>query len=183
MLLPHLVVAVLLTAVPPQEQVRSEALASGYQEAFVNVAGPAAREIHAGYDIPASTTVAQAILESNWGRSGLSANDRNFFGFKCVAADRPGPIASGCHAYDSTECTPDCHPVTAYFRVYPAMSDSFRDYGRLLTSSGLYDHALPFRHDPKAFITAVAHPYATDPAYAAKVIALMDRYDLYKWDS
>ncbi|MGW3993119.1 glucosaminidase domain-containing protein [Amycolatopsis sp. NPDC004772] len=171
---------------PLQEQQRSaaESAAPGsYQEDFVAVAGPAAQRVRDDYDIPASTTVGQAILESNWGRSGLSANDRNYFGFKCVDAGSPGPIAVGCHAYDTTECTPGCHTVTAWFRVYASMEDSFRDYARLLTTSGLYDHALPYRHDPRAFITAVAHPYATDPDYAAKVIGLMDSYDLYRFDS
>jgi flagellum-specific peptidoglycan hydrolase FlgJ len=154
------------------------------QQDFINVAGPAAEIVMAQFDIPASVTIGQAILESDWGNSELAAKDKNYFGFKCVNANSPGPIAIGCNPYETTECTPDCHPVTAYFRVYASMTDSFRDYATLLTRSGLYDSALPHRHEPDAFIRAVAAAgYATDPNYANKVINLMTTWNLYRFDT
>ncbi|MFC4087228.1 glucosaminidase domain-containing protein, partial [Amycolatopsis samaneae] len=153
------------------------------EEDFIAVAGPAAQRVRAEYDIPASVTVGQAAHESRWGASGLSTADRNYFGFKCTSATNPGPIATGCHPYQTTECTPTCHPVTAYFRVYRSMEDSFRDYGRLLTTSPNYAGALPFRHDPDRFIREVAKKYATDGSYADKVISLMRRYNLYRFDT
>ncbi|MET8852569.1 glucosaminidase domain-containing protein [Amycolatopsis sp. NPDC004625] len=156
----------------------------GYQESYVGVASPIARALHTAYDIPASVAVAQSVLESNWGRSKLSADERNYFGFKCVTPTSPGPIAVGCARYPATECVPaPCHPVDAYFRSYASIDDSFRDYGRLLTTSSNYAPALPVRHDPDAFIRAVARKYATDPEYANKVIRLMNLYDLRRFDS
>ena len=181
----HIGLAAVLVFSPviDQDSVRSAALDSGYQESYVGEAGPIARAIHAAYDIPASVTVAQSILESNWGRSRLSANELNYFGFKCVTPASPGPIALGCARYPTTECVPaPCHPVDAYFRTYASIDDSFRDYGRLLTTSPNYAAALPVRSDPDAFVRAVARKYATDPEYANKVIRLMDLYDLRRFD-
>ncbi|SFW58038.1 glucosaminidase domain-containing protein [Amycolatopsis australiensis] len=182
----HIGLAALLVVVPPIDQasVREAALDAGYQAAYVDMAGPIARAIHAAYDIPASVTVAQSILESNWGRSKLSTAERNYFGFKCVAPASPGPIALRCAQYPTTECVPaPCHQVDAYFRSYASIDDSFRDYGRLLTTSANYSAALPLRADPDAFIRAVGRKYATDPEYANKVIKLMDLYDLRRFDA
>jgi flagellum-specific peptidoglycan hydrolase FlgJ len=182
----HIGLAALLAVVPPpidQASVRDAALSSGFQEAYVGEAGPIARAIHTAYDIPASVTVAQSILESNWGRSKLSTAELNHFGFKCVTPTSPGPIALRCARYPTTECIPaPCHPVDAFFRSYASVFDSFRDYGRLLTTSSNYAAALPVRDDPDAFIRAVARKYATDPEYANKVIRLMDLYDLRRFD-
>ncbi|WP_103355168.1 glucosaminidase domain-containing protein [Amycolatopsis sp. CA-128772] len=182
----HIGLAALLVVVPPpidQGSVRQAALGSGFQEAYVGTAGPIARTIHAEYAVPASVTVAQSILESNWGRSKLSTAERNYFGFKCVTPTSPGPIALKCAQYPTTECIPaPCHPADAYFRSYASIDDSFRDYGRLLTTSPNYAAALPVRTDPDAFIRAVAKKYATDPEYANKVIRLMNLYDLRRFD-
>src|SRR5436853_386170 len=52
------------------------------------------------FRVPASVTIAQAILESGWGRSGLTVNDKNFFGIKCFTPV-PGPISIGCHSYST----------------------------------------------------------------------------------
>ena len=156
---------------------------AGFQDAFVGWAGPLAQQIHNTYDIPASVTLAQSILESDWGRSTLATAERNLFGFKCVAPDNPGPIATHCATYPTTECAPPpCHPVDAFFRSYGSIEDSYRDYGRLLTTSANYAAALPSRHDPDAFIRAVAQKYATDPGYADKVIQLMDTFGLRRFD-
>ncbi|MGW5719751.1 glucosaminidase domain-containing protein [Amycolatopsis sp. NPDC003865] len=182
----HIGLAAVLVVVPPIDQtsVRDAALSSGFQEAYVDSTSPIARAIHAAYDIPASVTVAQSILESNWGRSKLSVNELNYFGFKCVTPASPGPIAVRCARYPTTECVPSpCHPVDAFFRSYASVSDSFRDYGRLLTTSANYAAALPVRDDPDAFVRAVARKYATDPEYADKVIRLMDLYDLRRFDA
>ena len=131
----HIGLAAVLLVVPPIDQasVRDAALSAGFQEAYVGAAGPIALRIHAAYDIPASVTVAQSILESNWGRSKLSTAERNYFGFKCVTPTSPGPLALRCARYPTTECIPaPCHPVDAFFRSYASVDDSFRDYGRLV---------------------------------------------------
>ncbi|OLR93143.1 glucosaminidase [Actinokineospora bangkokensis] len=141
-----------------------------------------ARAVAAEFRVPASVALAQAALESGWGHSDLAVQDHNLFGFKCSAAG-PGPVAVGCRDHPTTECTPECHPASASFRVYDAPLSSFRDYGRVLTTSPYYASALPLRSDPNAFITEVAKKYATDPGYADKVIRLMREHDLYRVDA
>jgi flagellar protein FlgJ len=150
-------------------------------EKYLTVAEPAARAIAAEFAIPASVAAAQSILESAWGHSTLATADNNFFGFKCKTYGH-GPIAIGCREYPTTECDTECHPAVAIFRVYASMTDSFRDYGRHLTTSPYYAAALAFADDPDAFITEVGKRYATDPEYAPKVIRLMVKYNLYRFD-
>ncbi|WP_219825985.1 glucosaminidase domain-containing protein [Nonomuraea typhae] len=172
-----------------QQKNREAALSStqrslaAYQEEFINAAGPAAQAVQAEFRVPASVATGQAILESNWGRSTLSVNDKNYFGFKCTSPGAPGPIAIGCHKYSTTECTPTCHTVDAYFRVYASMRDSFRDYGRLLNSNPVYAPAFQHLNDPDEFIRKIGAHYATDPQYANKVISLMRNWNLYRFNT
>ncbi|HET9140296.1 glucosaminidase domain-containing protein [Actinophytocola sp.] len=154
---------------------------AGVESEFIRVAAPAAQAVMAGYRVPAAVGLAQAILESNWGRSALSTAGKNFYGFKCANAGTPGPIAIGCRPYPTRECTPVCAPVTAYFRVYASMADSFADYGRHLSTSPYYASAFRYLTDPDRFAREVARRYATDPAYADKVIRLMVTWNLYQF--
>src|SRR3954447_24781276 len=86
--------------------------------------------------VPASITLAQAILESGWGTTPIS-DANNYFGIKAVDhGDGPfdvGPIASG-HILAETEEFEHGHSVTivAAFRKYATMADSFRDHGHFL---------------------------------------------------
>ncbi|GAA3024308.1 glucosaminidase domain-containing protein [Actinokineospora globicatena] len=171
------------TADPLVRQVRGSAAAKALARVqYLDRAAPLARAVAAEYGIPASVTAGQSILESSWGQSRLAVNDLNYFGFKCTSAG-PGPFAVGCHDYPTTECTPDCHQVQALFRVYDSMQASFRDYGRVLSTSKNYIAALPLAHDPNAYVTEVARKYATDPLYAGKVIRIMQENDLYRLDA
>ncbi|GLW91117.1 glucosaminidase domain-containing protein [Actinokineospora globicatena] len=170
-------------ATAAQAYAEAQAAATPSQNAYIAVAGPAAQRVQVTYNIPASVTVAQSILESGWGTSGLTSVHKNYFGFKCASPTNPGPIAIGCRNLGTEECTPNCHGTTAYFRVHRSMEDSFRDYGRLLTTSSLYAHALPHRTDPDRFIQEIGWRYATDPNYANKIITLMRDHDLYRFNA
>ncbi|MBM7771158.1 flagellar protein FlgJ [Actinokineospora baliensis] len=178
----RLTVAVLAMAALVFGPAQASAGTRAAQQEYLAQAGPLARAVAAEFGVPASVAAGQSILESSWGQSRLAVNDRNFFGFKCTAAG-PGPMATACHDYPTTECTPDCHQVQALFRVYDSMQASFRDYGRVLSTSKNYAAARPLAHDPNAFVTEVARKYATNPTYAAKVIRIMQENDLYKLDA
>lgn len=149
---------------------------------FVLDAVAPARDSFREYRVPTSVTIAQAILESGWGRSLLTVNDNNYFGFKCGSG--PGPIATGCRDYPTTECNAQgCYRTTAGFRVYASMTDSFRDHGRVLATLSRYRAAFDHVDDPDAFVAEVHRAgYATDPAYTDKLIRLMRLYDLYQYD-
>jgi flagellar protein FlgJ len=70
---------------------------------FLAASIPAAQQSQRETKVPTSVTLAQAILESGWGRSSLSANDRNFFGMKCFN-NATGSYAAGCKSYSTQEC-------------------------------------------------------------------------------
>ncbi|MCP2205584.1 glucosaminidase domain-containing protein, partial [Lentzea flava] len=154
------------------------------QQEYIAFVSATAQRVHQEFDLPASVAVGQSAHESRWGNSGLATSHKNYFGIKCVNPSSPGPIAIGCKNMNTEECQPTCGPTTAYFRVYRSMEDSFRDWGRMITTSSNYASALPYRHDPDAFIREVAKRYATDNNdYAGKVIRIMQQYNLYQLDN
>jgi flagellar protein FlgJ len=138
------------------------------------------------YGVPASTTIAQAILESGWGRSSLSVTDRNFFGIKCQGSSY-GSLATGCHVYNTTECgstAASCFATSASFRTYATMANSFRDHGKFLKVNSRYKPAFVYTRDANKFIWTVWKAgYATDPNYFTKITGLMATYDLYQYDT
>jgi uncharacterized protein YraI len=135
------------------------------------------------FRVPASVTIAQAILESGWGRSGLTANDRNFFGIKCFNGS-PGAIATGCHSYATHECVGTvCKPTTASFRSYASAVDSFRDHGHFLTVNRRYAPAFAVTGNADQFLFQMWKAgYATSPTYVQNVTAVMKKYNLYQYD-
>lgn len=130
-----------------------------------------AREQMRLYNIPASVTLAQGLLESGAGRSILAREGNNHFGIKCHS-DWEGP---GMLRNDDmpNEC----------FRVYDSAEDSFRDHSLFLRRKR---YAPLFDIDPADY-SGWAHGlkkcgYATDPNYANKLISIIELYALYKFD-
>jgi uncharacterized protein YraI len=153
-------------------------------EQFLAASIPAAQQSRRDTGVPASVTLAQAILESGWGRSSLSANDRNFFGMKCFN-NAPGQYAAGCRSYSTQECNAlgACTTTVATFRTYTSSAASFRDHGASLRSLSRYAAAFNYTTNPNQFIAEVHKAgYATDPQYTTKVVALMTKYNLYQYD-
>jgi len=69
------------------------------------------------------------------------------------------------------------------FRAYKTIAESFVDHGSFFVENGRYAAAMVVKSDPRQFARAINRAgYATDPAYASKLIGLMDRYDLYRYD-
>jgi Mannosyl-glycoprotein endo-beta-N-acetylglucosaminidase len=152
--------------------------------AFLDAAAGPAQASQRDFKVPASVTLAQAILESGWGRSKLSFNDRNYFGMKCFG--NPGTIASGCHDYVTQECnqtTLACWTIVDSFRVYNSPTDSFRDHGRQLATLTRYRAAFNHEKNPNQFAAEVHKAgYATDPNYTTLLTGVMARFDLYRYD-
>lgn len=136
---------------------------------FISAIAPAARQLAAQTKIPASFTVAQAALESGWGKSALVTVACNLFGVK---ADRSwsGPTVS----MPTTEYVAGKEVTqVALWRKYGNWLASLEDRARFLLDNPRYKAA--FAHvDGEAFAVAVqAAGYATDPNYAAKIIAII----------
>ncbi|WP_051367317.1 sporangiospore maturation cell wall hydrolase GsmA [Hamadaea tsunoensis] len=152
--------------------------------AFIaRVAGPA-RVSRQRFGVPASVTIAQAILESGWGSSPLTVKDHGYFGMKCFGD--PGRVAVGCSAYATRECAGrgHCWNTRDVFRAYRNATDSFVDHGRLLALYDRYATAMKYRKAPERFARELQRAgYATSPTYAAALIGIMRQFQLYKYDS
>lgn len=116
-------------------------------------------------------TVAQFLLESDWGRRGIgSAN--NFFGIKA----RDGEPSVSVQTTEYVNGKPV--KVEQRFRAYNSMAESFANHARLIcdrTVDGkkIYAAALSHPSDPIAFAHALTGVYATDPDYGKKLVAIM----------
>jgi flagellar protein FlgJ len=155
----------------------------GGNQGFINAHAPAAQAGDRATGVPASVTLAQAILESGWGRGALAREDHNLFGMKCFGS--PGDHAIGCRDYATFECSPTggCFDMNATFRAYADVEDSYRDHGDLLANWSRYATAMKHADDPRRFAREIHKAgYATDPKYADKLIGIMDDYDLYRFD-
>lgn len=149
---------------------------------FIEWAAEHAEPSRRAHRVPASVTVAQAINESGWGGSALTEHGNAYFGIKCFGT--PGGIAVGCRPYDTRECDDDdCFATTGTFRVYPSAARSFADHGNFLVVNPRYRPAFDHTGDPNRFAREIHKAgYATDPSYSDKLIALMRKYDLYRFD-
>ena len=152
---------------------------------FIAAAVPGAQLGWRQYGVPPSVTIAQAILESGWGHSGLAAVDKNYFGIKCFNGVH-GTLANGCHVYQTNECTKagKCFGTTGAFRTYASMAHSFRDHGNFLKVNSRYAPAFAYTRDANKFIWAVWKAgYATDPNYYTKITGIMAANGLYRYDT
>ena len=123
--------------------------------------------------VPASITLAQGLLESNAGRSAMAQKARNHFGIKCHR-DWTGKTMN-FKAETPSEC----------FRVYPRVEDSFKDHSDFLRYQNRYKALFDLdKTDYKGWARGLkAAGYATDPKYPAKLIKLIEEYELYRFDS
>jgi flagellum-specific peptidoglycan hydrolase FlgJ len=155
--------------------------ASGYgshaEQAFINEVAPWAMAAQRRYGVPASVTIAQAIDESGWGQSVLATRDHNLFGIK--GAGPAGSDLVPTREYQAGQLVSQ----TSEFRMYHNIAESVDDHGKLLATSQYYRQAMAERRDPNAFAAALTGVYATDPQYGAKLVGLMQRYDLYRYDT
>lgn len=154
-------------------------------EQFIKAAVPGAQQGWREYGVPPSVTIAQAILESGWGRSTLSGTHRNYFGIKCQNG-KWGKLANGCAVYNTQECTKagNCFSTTGAFRTYTSMANSFRDHGNFLKVNSRYRPAFKYTKQANHFIWNVWKAgYATDPNYYGKITGIMAKNKLYQYDT
>lgn len=124
------------------------------------------------YGIPASIKLAQAILESGSGKGKLATQANNHFGIKCQNVWNGETITHTDDALD--EC----------FRKYDSADESFKDHSLFLTSRAHYNPLFYLEpNDYKSWANGLKKAgYATDPNYPNKLISLIERYELYKYD-
>ena len=124
------------------------------------------------YDIPASISLAQGILESGMGYSRLAVEANNHFGIKCHSE------WEGKRIYHDDDEKGEC------FRVYKDPRTSYRDHSLFLTSRSRYNLLFDLKiNDYKGWAKGLKKAgYATDPKYSNKLINLIERYSLDRFD-
>jgi len=124
------------------------------------------------WNIPASITLAQGLLESGAGKSDLAIRGNNHFGIKCH--DWTGPTMH--HDDDRRK---EC------FRVYNSAYESYEDHSKFLASRERY-RSLFFldKTDYKGWARGLkAAGYATNPKYPQRLIDIIQLYKLYQYDT
>lgn len=123
--------------------------------------------------VPASITLAQGMLESRYGRSELALMSNNHFGIKCHSDWKGRSVR-----YDDDRAK-EC------FRVYDKVEQSFADHSDFLRGRSNYQALFKLKTtDYKGWARGLSKAgYATDPKYAAKLIDLIERYSLYRFDT
>ncbi|RTR04390.1 flagellar assembly peptidoglycan hydrolase FlgJ [Halomonas nitroreducens] len=137
------------------------------------LAGPA-RAASRASGVPAELILAQAALETGWGRHEIATadggNSHNLFGIKAGSAWQGETTEILTHeVVDGRR-----QAVRDRFRVYGSFEEAFTDYARLIGGNPRYAGVVAADSADQAARALQQGGYATDPAYADKLIAVMD---------
>ncbi len=149
---------------------RAQKSGDPYKE-YIDRYASLAQEQEQLHGIPASITLAQGLLESRAGQSTLATEANNHFGIKCHT-NWQGPSVTR-----SDDAPDEC------FRAYASARESFEDHSRFLATRRYQ----PLYELSPGDYAAWAHTlkscgYATDPNYAYRLIAIIERYSLHDYD-
>lgn len=151
---------------------------------FVDTIGESARELGLKYDVFASVMIAQAILESGSGTSGLSTSPYfNLFGIKGSYQGASVNLAT-----QEDNGSGQLYGIQAAFRAYPSYKESLEDYTSLIRNgisgnSNFYKDT--WRSESKNYLQATASltgKYATDTFYNNKLNSIIAAYNLTQYD-
>lgn len=125
------------------------------------------------YGIPASITLAQAILESGSGQGRLARHARNHFGIKCH------------YDWEGDTITHDDDAKGECFRKYEHPEASFEDHSQFLVNRSRYAFLFTLKAgDYKGWAYGLKKAgYATDPKYPQKLLLLIKKYELHQYDT
>ena len=140
-------------------------------ERYIDLYSNIAKDNMRTHKIPASITLAQGILESGSGRGRLATKANNHFGIKCHGW-------KGAKIYHDDDRSQEC------FRKYRKAETSYEDHSEFLTGRKRYANLFRLKpNDYKGWAKGLrAAGYATDRKYPQKLISLIERYQLYKYD-
>ena len=141
-------------------------------EDYVKVYSEIAMDEMIQFGIPASITLSQGILESGIGKGRLAVEANNHFGIKC-------------HDWNGKKIYHDDDEEQECFRKYDNPEYSYRDHSLFLSNRGRYSFLFNLKRDNyKQWAKGLKKAgYATDPKYPQKLIDLIERYELYKFDN
>jgi len=151
------------------------------QDEFVATMLPMAKAAAARIGVDPKYLVAQAALETGWGKSVMRAEDgsssHNLFGIKAGKSWQGGQARAITSEFRDGAMVKE----TAQFRSYDSYQDSFHDLVTLLQSNDRYKEVVKSADNPEQFVRELQKAgYATDPAYASKISQIAKTMDSYQ---
>ncbi|VVM88131.1 flagellar assembly peptidoglycan hydrolase FlgJ [Pseudomonas fluorescens] len=148
---------------------------------FVNTMLPMAREAAARIGVDPRYLVAQAALETGWGKSVMRAQDgsssHNLFGIKAGSSWQGGSARAITSEFRDGQMVKE----TAQFRSYDSYKDSFHDLVTLLQTNNRYQDVVKSADNPEQFVRELQKAgYATDPDYASKISQIAKQMTSYQ---
>lgn len=142
-------------------------------KAFVESVWRAAERAAKRLGVATKALVAQAALETGWGKHVIRRADGsssyNLFGIKSHGWNGDNVKVSTLEYRDGVAAK-----EMASFRAYGSLEDCFEDYARFIESNPRYRRALEAADDPERYVQELqAAGYATDPRYAEKITRIM----------
>ena len=161
----------------PESQGDGENNTSGFKspQDFIESLLPHARKAAEQLGVEPRVLVAQAALETGWGRHMIRGENGepsfNFFGIKANHGWQGDAVDTTTHEYiDGNRLT-----IKDRFRAYPDPASAFQDYVDFLNDNPRYRDALDQASDPAAYTQGLQQAgYATDPNYADKILRIAD---------
>lgn len=150
------------------------------QKNFIKKVGALASADMKKSGVLASLTVAQAILESAWGKSELATGGNALFGIKATKSWK-GKV----YCKDTKECYDGVNLAdvkNAAFRAYDSWEESVEDHSAFLKANKRYKEVIGETDYKKACEAIKAAGYATDPDYVEKLVKLIEDYELTEFD-
>jgi hypothetical protein len=161
---------------PPAPSDEPSDLKSLTHTKFIEFVGSRARKAMAATGVPASVTVAQAILETGWGKHTIGPA-KNLFGIK--GKGPAGSISVPTREFVNGRWI----TVQANFAKYQSFEQSIAEHARFFLRNKRYAKALAVKNDAEAFAREIHKAgYATGPTYADDLISLMRRNNLRRFD-
>ncbi|HHV47267.1 MAG TPA: glycoside hydrolase family 73 protein [Tissierellia bacterium] len=127
------------------------------------------------YKILPSLVIAQAILESSWGKKAI---ENNIFGIKAGSSWKGRTVLRNTREWNGREYVVE----ESRFRAYDSIEDSIMDYLNLVGNSRRYEKVKNAKDYKEAARLIYEAGYATDPEYADKLIDIIEKNSLYQYD-
>ena len=149
------------------------------QKTFIETAGVIATNDMKESGVLASLTIAQAILESAWGKSELTRTGNALFGIKATQDWKGKTLIR-----KTTECKDGKKvEVNAVFRAYDTWKESVADHSEFLKKNKRYEKVIGEKNYKVACNAVASAGYATDPGYAGKLVEIIEEYGLHNYDN
>lgn len=145
------------------------------QEQFIAAIAPYAQEVQRKYGVPASIAIAQAALETGWGKKVLG---NNLFGIKAGRSWQGATIDMRTHEYVNGVRI----GIVDKFRAFANVGDAFDAYGKFLTQNVRYSNVVSADNGFEAADALQRAGYATDPEYASSLKNIITSNNLTRFD-